>query len=82
MVAVLLSRSLTLAMGEGWIAKQLGALQEVYPDVEMGSYPFNRQGNIGTRLVLRATDPARLEAAARDLDGIVKTLGAVGEWDP
>ncbi len=77
----LLSRSLTLALGEGRIAKQLGALQEIYPDVEMGSYPFNREGDIGTRLVLRATEAARLDAAALELDEIVKTLGAAAEWD-
>jgi len=77
----LLSRSLTLELGEGRIAKQLGALQERYPDVEMGSYPFNRQGNIGTRLVLRATDSVRLDAAARELDEVVKTLGAAAAWD-
>ncbi len=78
----LLSRSLTIAIGEGNIAQDLGRLQDTYPDVEMGSYPFNRQGNIGTRLVLRATEPARLDAAARELDGIVKALGGAGEWDP
>ena len=77
----LLSRSLTLAMPEGRIAKGLGDLQVTYPDVEMGSYPFNRQGNFGTRLVLRATDPARLDAAAKELDAIVESMGGQGEWD-
>lgn len=77
----LLSRSLTLALPEGRIAKDLGALQEAYPDVEMGSYPFNRQGNFGTRLVLRATDPARLSDAAAELDRIVARLGGQGQWD-
>ena len=77
----LLSRSITVALPEGRIAKDLGALQDSYPDVEMGSYPFNRAGNIGTRLVLRATEPARLDAAAGLLDGIVKSLGGAGEWD-
>jgi len=77
----LLSRSLTLEMPEGRIAKDLGALQEAYPDVEMGSYPFNRQGRFGTRLVLRCGEPDRLAAAARDLDHLVTRLGGVGAWD-
>ncbi len=77
----LLSRSITVTLPEGRVAKDLGALQDTYPDVEMGSYPFNRQGNIGTRLVLRAADPARLTAAAGELDDLVKALGGGGEWD-
>ena len=75
------SRALTVALPEGRVAKDLGALQEAYPEVEMGSYPFNRQGNFGTRLVLRSTDTARLAAAALKLDAIVKALGGEGEWD-
>lgn len=76
----LLSRSLTVEMPEGKVAKDLGALQAAYPDVEMGSYPYTREGRFGTRLVLRSTDPARLIEAAERLDRIVATLGAGGVW--
>ncbi len=77
----LLSRSLSVALPESRVAKDLGVLQDAYPDVEMGSYPFNRKGNYGTRLVLRATEAARLDAAAGELDAIVKALGGEGTWD-
>ncbi|RMD64574.1 MAG: competence/damage-inducible protein A [Alphaproteobacteria bacterium] len=76
------ARSFTLDMPEGAIARELGQLQEKYSDVEIGSYPFSRQGRFGTRLVLRTTDEERLAAAARDLDGIVARLGGSGTWDP
>lgn len=76
----LLSRSLTVEMPEGRVAKDLGALQADYPDVEMGSYPFTRDGRFGTRLVLRSTDPARLAEAAERLDRIVTDLGGAGVW--
>ena len=35
-----------------------------YPTVEIGSYPFMRQGSFGTSLVLRSTDEAAIDAAA------------------
>ena len=77
----LVSRSITVALPEGAIAKGLGALQDAYPDVEMGSYPFNRHGNFGTRLVLRSTVEERLDAAARELDALIASLGGAGDWD-
>ena len=43
---------------EGEIAEMFGALQKRYPDVPMGSYPFQRDGKPGTQLVLRSTDAA------------------------
>ncbi|HSR71832.1 MAG TPA: molybdopterin-binding protein [Kiloniellales bacterium] len=75
------SRALTVFLPEGRVAAGLGALQERYPDVEMGSYPFNREGRFGTRLVLRATETERLTAAAAELDSLVAELGAEGRWD-
>ncbi|MFQ5773522.1 MAG: competence/damage-inducible protein A [Kiloniellaceae bacterium] len=78
----LLSRSLTVELPEGVIAKDLGALQDAFPEVEMGSYPFNRQGRFGTRLVLRSTEADRLEAAAEELDRMIAKLGGTGRWDP
>ena len=60
---VVLSRSIRVHAGEGAIAKPLADLQAVYPDVEMGSYPWARDGTYGTSLVLRSTDALRLAAA-------------------
>ena len=64
----MLSRSIELMRGEGEIADLFGECQKAFPDVPMGSYPFNREGRIfGTHLVLRSTDGARLAAAEIDL---------------
>ena len=78
----LLSRTLTVALPEGKIAAGLGALQDTYADVEMGSYPFSRDGRFATRLVLRSADDARLAAAAAELEAMIKDLGGKGIWDP
>ena len=72
---------MTVGVPEGALAKGLGALQDKYPEVEMGSYPFNRRGNLGVRLVLRSTEAGRLDAAAKELDTLIGALGAHGEWD-
>jgi molybdenum cofactor synthesis domain-containing protein len=62
-----LSFALDLHRPEGEIAEMFAALQRRYPDVPMGSYPFQREGRPGTQLVLRSIDPARLAAAEADL---------------
>lgn len=61
--APLLSQSLQVQRGEGEIAEAFGKLAADYPDLSMGSYPFIRNGAHGTNLVVRGTDPARLDAA-------------------
>jgi molybdopterin-biosynthesis enzyme MoeA-like protein len=60
----MLSVTLELLHGEGAIAELFGETQAEFPDVSMGSYPFNRDARVfGTQLVLRSTDPDRLAAA-------------------
>ena len=61
--APLLSQSLEVLRGEGEIAGGFGRLAAEYPDLTMGSYPFNRNGTFGTNLVIRGTDGAMLDAA-------------------
>ena len=65
------SRSLSANLPEGKVANQLGKLQEKYPDVSMGSYPYFRQGNVGTNLVLRSIDQDDLESAFSELKEIL-----------
>ena len=70
--------SLTVSgfLGEGVIAAGLGALQQRYADLDIGSYPFFRQGRYGASFVLRGTEQARLEAAAVELRKLIQELGA------
>ena len=49
--------------GEGEIAADFGALAGEFPDLQMGSYPFNTNGVYGTNLVIRGTEAARIDAA-------------------
>ena len=75
------SRTLAVEMGESFVADGLARLQERFPEVEIGSYPFSRGGVFGTRLVLRATEEALLAVAAAELDKLVAGLGAKCAWE-
>jgi molybdenum cofactor synthesis domain-containing protein len=70
-----LSRSVSCHLGEGALARDLSALQDCWPDVEIGSYPYFRRGDFGVTLVLRATDRDRLGAATEELKALIRTLG-------
>jgi hypothetical protein len=63
------------------MAPRLAALQDRYPEVEIGSYPFSRDGRFGARLVLRSTEDARLAAAGADLEATLRELGGDPSWD-
>lgn len=67
--------TVTTYLGEGTIAHALGALQARHPDVEIGSYPFFRQGKLGTSLVARGRDEAELAAVAEGLRRLVRDHG-------
>ena len=67
----LLSRSLRLLRGEGEIATDFAAFAGEYPDLSMGSYPFNQAGAFGTNLVLRGTDAAALDGALAALTALL-----------
>jgi molybdenum cofactor synthesis domain-containing protein len=62
------SRTLHLLRGEGDVASDFAALAADYPDLSMGSYPFNAGGQMGTNLVVRGSDVARLDAAFARLE--------------
>jgi hypothetical protein len=71
----MLSAAIDLHRPEGEIAAMFAELQQRYPDVPMGSYPFQRDGMPGTQLVLRSTDPARLAEAENELKMALATRG-------
>ena len=61
------SETVRINRGEGDIAADLSELAQTYPDVSMGSYPFQKDGVYGTNLVLRSSDKDNLAAAKADL---------------
>jgi molybdenum cofactor synthesis domain-containing protein len=62
--AKLLSLTVDARTKEGDVAPVLTATQKVFPDVPMGSYPYENSGKFGALIVLRSTRSDRLEEAA------------------
>jgi molybdopterin-biosynthesis enzyme MoeA-like protein len=73
--AKLSSRTLSVYLGEGRIAKGLADVQKRFPDVPLGSYPFTREGRFGTSLVARGNDENRLIEAAEALKAMIREAG-------
>jgi molybdenum cofactor synthesis domain-containing protein len=69
------SRSVTVYLGESQIATPLGEIQNRYPEIDLGSYPFSRDGRYGTTLVMRGTDATTLDAM---LDAVKAMIIAAG----
>lgn len=85
--AKLLSASVGGAVAEGLVAGPLGALQEKFPGVSFGSYPFYRRAapassqvsSYGVNFVIRSTDPVLLEQASEAVRAMIRAEGAEPE---
>jgi molybdenum cofactor synthesis domain-containing protein len=74
-----LARTVRTNLPEGIIAEPLGALQNRYADIDIGSYPAFRQGRPSVSLVLRGTDDTRLQAAVAELIQTIRTMNGDAE---
>ncbi len=70
------SVSVEAGMGEGAVAKPLSALQDAFPDVSIGSYPYQRDGKFQTSIVLRSRNAERIEEAAQQFHSILAGIHA------
>lgn len=61
--APLLSQTLRIERGEGDIAGPLGQLAKDFPDLSIGSYPYQKNGVYGANIVVRGQDGAQIDAA-------------------
>jgi molybdenum cofactor synthesis domain-containing protein len=59
---------------EGAIAAPLSEIQDRYPNVEIGSYPFSRAGHFGCTLISRGTDIEELEIVAEKIRQMIRGL--------
>ena len=68
--APLLSQTLQVNRGEGDIAGPLSDLAARYPDLSLGSYPFQRDGAYGSNIVIRGGDGSQVDAAMAELSSL------------
>jgi molybdenum cofactor synthesis domain-containing protein len=73
------SQTVTVQGGEGDVAKPLKDIQERFPDVIIGSYPFESPQGFATNLVLRSRDDSALAAALKDVRQMAQELTANGK---
>jgi len=70
-------RSVAIAayLAEGTMAHGLGAIQERHPAVDIGSYPFYRDGKFGSSIVCRSQDVRELGEVADEVRALMRGLG-------
>lgn len=66
--APLISKSVRVERGEGDIAGPLGAVAEAFPEVSIGSYPFQKDGRYGAHIVVRGTEAAMVDEALSQIE--------------
>ncbi|MBS0473050.1 MAG: competence/damage-inducible protein A [Proteobacteria bacterium] len=76
--AVVHAATIQTTLPEGRLAEGLGAIQRDNKTVAIGSYPFYREGGNGVQLVARGRNPDEVEAAARQIEAMLRALGSEG----
>ena len=76
--AAIVSENADVYLRESDIAARLSQIAEDNADVEIGSYPFSRNGRYGANLVVRGTDRARVSSVLDQVVAEMQSLGAEG----
>jgi molybdenum cofactor synthesis domain-containing protein len=64
-----------LGLPEGVIADGLTAIQNRFPNIDLGSYPFYRPTGNGVTLVAKGTDVAEAETVIAEVTALITSLG-------
>ena len=65
-----------MGLAEGKIADGLSAIQNRYPAIDLGSYPYYRTSGNGVALVAKGTEHAAVDACIAEVTAMIATLGA------
>jgi molybdenum cofactor synthesis domain-containing protein len=71
----MLSMSVGCWVAESEISEMLGATEKAHAGCQIGSYPFFREGRVGSNFVVRSTEQAALDACAAALAAALNALG-------
>ncbi len=69
----MISETIQVNRGEGEIAAEFGLIADAFPEVSMGSYPFQKEGKYGTNLVLRSRNKFLLKKAKAQLIDLISS---------
>ena len=70
----ILSKTMNLRTVESEIAKSLEKVQDKFKDIEIGSYPFFKQGKVGVSIVIRSTEENLISDCYKDIQNFVERL--------
>jgi len=70
-----LTRTIATDLRESILAEGLEIIQNQYPEVAIGSYPYFRMGRLGVNLVMRSTLSANLDRVYKDIECLIHQLG-------
>ncbi len=70
------SRQIDAWVFESQIAEGLESVQNRFPEVDIGSYPYRIEGRAGTALVARGADATKVEAAFAAITALLEDQGA------
>ncbi len=71
----ILNLTISLRTVESEIAKSITEIQNKNKDIEIGSYPFFKAGNLGVSIVLRSSNKKKLEGCNAEILEFVKSKG-------
>ncbi len=74
--APIVSASVDAHLSEGALAGPLAELDQRFPDVEIGSYPFFSGKHYGVSVVARSRDPNQVRAVIDAVSDMMRALGA------
>ena len=60
---------------EGKVAEGLSAIQDRYPALDLGSYPYYRATGNGVAIVAKGPDATEAEAAIADVTALIASFG-------
>jgi len=70
----IVSLSCDAKVRESAIAVELSNIQDKYPDIDIGSYPYSKEGSFGTMLVMRGVDEAKILRCKQQIDLMIKNF--------
>ena len=73
--AVLINETLGCWVAESEISEILRSIEKAHEGIQIGSYPFFREGRTGANFVVRSTDPQVLAAAVGELAKALEDAG-------
>ena len=72
----IISVSVDAKIRESSVAVDLSKIQDKYPNIDIGSYPYSKEGGFGTVLVMRGIDSAEINSCKEEVKDMVKNFAS------